>query len=255
MIYQKTIGCFCFNLRVWPFSGARFGATFRSYRPDSLFFFSKYPESRSLLKGWLKNNRVNNAGDLVRFYSFILNINQILNEGVPGDFAEVGVWRGNSASVLAHYARTSGRRAFLFDTWEGFDPRDLKEEDGAKNRWFGDVNFESVKALVGQDPAIVYVKGYFPDSLTGAAIPELFSVVSLDCDLYEPTLAALTFFYPLMPAGGLFLLHDYSSGWWGGSKQAIDEFCRAHNEHPALVADKSGSAIVRKSSNSSNVFG
>jgi O-methyltransferase len=58
--------------------------------------------------------------------------------------------------------------------------------------------------------------------------------------------AGLDFFYPRMPRGGLFLLHDYSSLCWPGAKQAVDEFCRATGENLLLMPDKSGSAFIRK---------
>ena len=71
-------------------------------------------------------------------------------------------------------------------------------------------------------------------------------MVSLDCDLYAPTKAGLEFFYPLMEKHGIFLLHDYSSLHWEGSKRAIDEFCELNNEKLILIPDKSGSAFFRK---------
>jgi hypothetical protein len=50
-----------------------------------------------------------------------------------------------------------------------------------------------------------------------------------------------------MPCGALFLLHEYSSLYWAGSKKAIDEFCEENQEYVILMPDKSGSAFIRKS--------
>ena len=55
-------------------------------------------------------------------------------------------------------------------------------------------------------------------------------IVILNCDLYEPTVAALKFFYQLMAAGGFLFLHDYSSNHWNRAKQVIDEFCKVSSE-------------------------
>jgi hypothetical protein len=58
--------------------------------------------------------------------------------------------------------------------------------------------------------------------------------------------AGLECFYPRLSPGGILLLHDYCSGYWPGATQAIDEFFQHRPENPTLVADKSGSAIIRK---------
>ena len=46
----------------------------------------------------------------------------------------------------------------------------------------------------------LFKKGYFPESAHG--IDEKFAFVSLDLDLYKPTLEGLRFFYPKMIKGG-----------------------------------------------------
>jgi hypothetical protein len=74
-----------------------------------------------------------------------------------------------------------------------------------------------------------------------------YALVHIDCDLYQPMKAALAFFYPRMPKGGMMILHDYSSGLWEGAAQAIDEFCASSGEFLTLWPDKSGTAMIRKS--------
>ncbi len=90
-----------------------------------------------------------------------------------------------------------------------------------------------------------FIVGYFPESIPNDFDNKKFSVVSLDADLYEPTKAGLEYFYKFMDDGALFLLHDYSSGYWDGCKRAVDEFCEKENQHLILMPDKSGSAFIR----------
>jgi hypothetical protein len=216
-----------------------------SYRPDSDVIFKRHPELALLLPKWLSANAANNGGDIARLYALMLNVKQVLAEGVPGEMAELGVYRGNSAAVLAHYARTSGRRLYLFDTFEGFDPRDLHGVDQPRGEDFTQTSLPLVRQLVGEQ-SVVYVQGYFPQSVP-PDIAERFSVVHLDCDLYAPMQAGLAFFYPRLSPGGLLLLHDYSSDYFAGARQAIDEFVATIPENLVLLPDKSGSAVVRKS--------
>jgi hypothetical protein len=217
-----------------------------AYRPDSDVEFDRHAELRALSNNWVANNVLNNAGDLPRLYALLLNIKQILAEGVPGDFAELGVYRGNSAAVLAHYARQHERSLFLFDTYAGFEADDLTGIDREKRRAFTDTSLDLVRANVG-DEAVFYVQGYFPGTITTAIAENRYAVVHLDCDLYEPMRAGLDFFFPRLSPGGLMIIHDYSNPHWDGAKRAVDEYMPQITENLVLIPDKSGTAIIRKS--------
>jgi hypothetical protein len=231
-----------FDLHVW---GPKRGfATYLSYYPDGL---TSSPELQNLYRKWIRGNRTNNNGDAARFISLVLNLRQILDEGIEGDFAELGVWKGNSAAILAHFAARSKRKLFLFDTFSGFDERDLVGYDKSKPRDFADTSLEYVQENVGHPELTSYLKGYFPDTISDDIRQAKFAVVHLDCDLYEPMKAALEFFHPRMPTGAMLILHDYSSRVWDGAKVAVDEFCRATGEYVSLWPDKSGTAVIRKS--------
>ena len=238
------------NISVIPFY---FGKStllkiFIAYQPDSHVLFNAHPEFNILFNKFTKQNKLNNAGDVARLWSFILNIKQIIAEKIEGDFAELGVWRGNTASILAHFATSSNRKVLLFDTYEGFNKKDLDGIDADRVMAFDDTSIALVKNVIGEESKVCdFVKGYFPETLTDIHTSKKYAVVSLDCDLYGPMKAGLNVFYPLMTQGGMFLLHDYSSFQWAGAKKAIDEFCEQHNEYVILMPDKSGSAFIRKS--------
>jgi hypothetical protein len=219
-----------------------------SYQPDSLATSKAYPEFDKLFRSFTKHNKLNNAGDFPRLFSYLLNIRQVLEENVEGDFAEVGVWRGNTASVLAHFASQSNRRVYLFDTYEGFSTRDIHGVDADKDATsFSNTSIALVEEVLGEDSQCChFVKGHFPASLSEVHEARRYAVVSLDCDLYAPMKAGLNVFYPLMSTGGILLLHDYSSQYWDGAKLAIDEFCKEVGEFVILMPDKSGSAFLRK---------
>lgn len=223
------------------------GPFFTAYHPDSYYAFRAHPEFDELVEKFTAHNRVNNGGDVARLWALILNCKQVLAENIPGDFAELGVWRGNTAAVLAKFAAQSNRSLFLFDTYEGFSKDDLAGIDNTKEMAFNNTSIQLVKETIGTDDKnCVYVKGFFPDTITDEHRMRQYAIVNLDCDLYAPTKAGLEFFYERMPRGGLFFLHDYSSLHWDGSKKAIDEFCREKQEFVILMPDKSGSAYFRK---------
>jgi hypothetical protein len=232
---------------IFHFLNPQIDCGFFAYQPDSQRFFEAHPEFHVVLKKFVMFNRLNNAGDITRLWSLVLNIKQIIEEKVEGDFAELGVWRGNTAAVLAYYGQREKRRVFLFDTFQGFNKKDLDGIDSDKKIAFHDTSLGMVKEVIGvESGSCEFVTGYFPESINENHRRNRYAIVSLDCDLYEPMKEGLSFFYPLMSPGGIFFLHDYSSFCWNGSKKAIDEFCKKNNENLILMPDKSGSAFIRK---------
>lgn len=74
-----------------------------------------------------------------------------------------------------------------------------------------------------------------------------FALVSLDPDLYAPTLEGLRYFYPRLAPGGRILIHDYTSCQFEGVKMAVDEYCRAQGLYVVPLMDLHGTAVLVKS--------
>lgn len=195
---------------------------------------------------WVAQNPRNDRADLARLVMFIENARVIEREGVPGSLAELGVYKGTTARLL--HTLFPARTLWLFDTFEGFDTRDLAHERGGASSGFrfDDTSLEAVLRHVGASDRVRACKGYFPE--TAAAVPddETFALVHLDADLKKPTEDALAFFYPRMAPGGFLVMHDYGSGAWPGIAEAVDAFFADKPESIVRIPDKSGSAIVRR---------
>lgn len=185
-------------------------------------------------------------GDISRFYFFCLAFDQLMKEGVKGDFAELGVYKGNTATMLATMARRADATAWLLDTFEGFNAEDLKGIDADHRMEFSDTSLEAVRALVGEDH-VQYVKGYFPESAVQIPDDTTFALVHIDCDLYVPMIAALRYFYPRLAPGGYLIVHDYACLAWDGAEKAVDEFFADKPEAVIPLTDGCGSAVIRKS--------
>jgi len=214
-------------------------------KPESHWSYNGVPGYSELYRAWTSDNSTN-IWDLARFYTLYLNAAHILHEGVQGDIVELGVYRGNSAALLAALAREHSRRLYLFDTFTGFDQRDFTGHDSHRKPGFADTSLERVRKLVGIRD-VSYVPGFFPESCNQIELPAEIAIAHLDCDLYEPTKAGLERFYPRVVPGGLIVVHDYSSGFWPGITRAVDEFFTGRPERPVLAPDRSGTVIVRKS--------
>jgi hypothetical protein len=219
-----------------------------SYVPDSIREYAAFPDFGQLVDSWTHNNGRRNAGDLPRLLFLIQNSQRILGEGVLGDFAELGVHKGNSAKVLVDILGRVDpeRRLYLFDTFGGFDARDLGGVDADVPALYSDTSLGAVRVFVGNEGLCDYRPGYFPESANTVDPEVVFALVHLDCDLYEPTRSGLDFFYPRLSPGAFVVLHDYSSGHWPGVSQAVDEFLADKPEQLVLLPDKSGTAVFRK---------
>ncbi len=182
--------------------------------------------------------------DKVRLYSFWFQIERLKKDRVPGAFAEVGVYKGETAKII-HEMDTS-RSLHLFDTFEGFDKQDLETETvDAKNFVdFSDTNVQLVTRLISGNANIFFHKGYFPDTALDLHV-EKYAFVHLDADLYKPTLAALHYFYPRLAEGGVIMIHDYNHTW-DGVRKALVEFQSAIPENMTELPDWQGSVLIVK---------
>lgn len=185
--------------------------------------------------------------DFVRISTLEL-LSKELNSGhVEGDCAEVGVYKGDFASVINRYF--PARRLYLFDTFTGFDARDLAV-DKAKglvniDADFSDTSAQKVLKKMAHPANCIVKAGYFPATAEG--VSGKFCFVSLDTDLYEPTIAGLRFFYERLAPGGAIFVHDYNNVNYGGIQQAVAEFSRETGVHFLPMSDRCGTAIFFKS--------
>jgi O-methyltransferase len=151
---------------------------------------------------------IRNSADPVRYGSCALAIAGIDRERIPGAFAEVGVWRGDTSRII--HLQAPHRTLHLFDTFNGFPDCDLENAKPTDAIRFRDTSVAAVKSRLGNTDNVVFHVGRFPDTAKGLE-QEMFSFVLMDLDIYKPTLAALDFFYTRMSRGGYCFIHDYNS--------------------------------------------
>lgn len=139
--------------------------------------------------------------------------------------AEGGVFRGSFASKINKCFPDS--KLYLFDTFEGFDDRDIEIEK--ENRFsapesgnFSNTSIELVMSKMEHPDNVEIHKGYFPETASG--VNDTFCFVNLDFDLYNPIYEGLCFFYPMMVRGSVILVHDYYHAGLLGVRKAVSDF-------------------------------
>jgi len=173
---------------------------------------------------------------------------QIRELGIPGDMAELGVFRGEFAALLN--AALPDRTLHLFDTFAGFAPQDVAVERAeglsrAREGDFADTARAVVEARLPHPEAACFHVGWFPDTFA-PCFDCRFCLVSIDADLYAPTAAALPLFWDRLSPGGALLIHDVNSTQFSGAGKAVREFCRARKLLPLPVPDLHGSVVLQK---------
>lgn len=141
----------------------------------------------------------------------------IATAAIPGELAEVGVFRGGTARVMCE---AKGNRVLhLFDTFEGLPAPGAIDIGFAEGQYA--CSLEAVQSYLVGYGGVHFYQGLFP--ATGQAVRDRrFSFVHLDVDLYESTLEALKFFYPRMNRGAMLISHDYVV--FPAVRRAFDEY-------------------------------
>jgi len=162
-----------------------------------------------------------------------------ITEKVPGDIAEVGVYKGGSAKIIC--SAKGDRVLHLFDTFAGL-PR-VDEVDAVWPFYEGKfaASYDHVRTYLSHEKNVFMYKGIFPDT-SDPVKDKWFSFVNLDVDTYESTKKCLEFFYPRMSAGGVIVSHDYLTA--PGVRKAVDEYF-ADKPEPVVETAASQCIVVK----------
>ena len=187
-----------------------------------------------------------NYFDYIRISTLELVSYEIKKKNLKGNVAELGVYKGKFAKYINLYFQD--RKLYLFDTFEGFDVRDInnekKEGFSSGEQDFSNTSVASVLELMPFAENCIPVKGFFPESAKD--IHEEFVFVSIDADLYEPIYMGLKFFYKYLVKGGYIFIHDFNNDNYKGARKAVEQFCNEENISFTPIPDSAGSAIISK---------
>ena len=141
------------------------------------------------------------------------------------------------------------RKLYLFDTFEGFDERDVDMErklgcSDAQTGLYSGTDKEKLMERMPLPGQVVIRKGWFPETAFDIE-DETFCLVCMDACLYQPTLAGLEFFFPRMGRGGIILLSGCSDTRYRGVAKAVEDLESRYGALLMLpVGDLDGTVMI-----------
>jgi len=159
---------------------------------------------------------------------------------VQGDFAEFGVWQGETFLPLAEAAQAFGKRAHAVDSFQGCGepgPNDY-EPDGSCEYPAGALSTggsQAFRDLVRPlDGTVEVWEGWIPAILAEmVGQVRALAFVHVDLDQYGPTLWTLRWCWPRMSPGGILCCHDWFPEYRRLAAGAIRDWILADGMVPA----------------------
>ena len=172
---------------------------------DDRLYGRDWPHSAHTMIGLKRMNNLHESLDYVR------------ENNIQGDFIETGVWRGGASIFAKKYFDLYGmnRKVFVADSFKGLPPPQVQEDAGDPHHTIdflrvslADVqnNFKLYGAL---DENVIFLEGWFEDTLpNNTSIGEL-SVLRMDGDMYKSTMDVFDSCYHKVVKGGRVIIDDY----------------------------------------------
>ena len=191
---------------------------------------------------------------LIRLDNLDACILSVVQDGVPGDLIETGVWRGGAAIFMRAALEAYGdedRKVWFADSFQGLpepDPSRITDvEDGLWRFPELAVPMDQVKENFGRygmlDKRVKFLPGWFADTLPTAPIERL-AILRLDGDMYDSTIVALENLYPKLSIGGYVIVDDYAAV--RGCKAAVDDFRTQNHIRDAMTPIDGNATFWRK---------
>ena len=156
---------------------------------------------------------------------------------LPGAIVECGVFKGASLARFAIFRNLFSiplsRKIVGFDIFGTFPETDFEQDKENRERFIGAAGDQSIsteqmmQVMENNDCAtnVELVKGDICKTIPEyiETHPEFrISLLNLDVDIYEPSVAILENLYPRIVQGGVLILDDYAE--WPGETKAVDDY-------------------------------
>ena len=150
---------------------------------------------------------------------------------LPGDFVEMGCYKGDTSLMLAEIIRsgkTGSKLLYVYDSFEGLPEKTGADESVLGKEFRGGELYatkrEVKERFLRAGLKVPVIKKAWFNELRASDMPEEIAFSFLDGDFYESIRDSLRLVGDLMVPGGMILVHDYNNMALPGVKKAVDEW-------------------------------
>ncbi len=167
-----------------------------------------WPDRAHTMIGLKRLDNLHNSLDYVR------------ENNIDGDFIETGVWRGGASIFISFYNKfyNMNRKTFVADSFEGLPkpnvelyPDDLGDTHHTFN--YLKVSLDEVKSNFKKydvlDENVIFLKGWFNETLKDNKEIQKLSILRFDGDMYGSTIDVLSNLYEKVNKDGVIIIDDY----------------------------------------------
>ena len=162
-------------------------------------------------------------------------MDEVVREGVAGDFVEAGTFKGGVAMYMAGFLSVNdrSRKVWALDSFSGMPTPDKitaktgRFPAGSLATPGGLASVQNDFARLGLDRYATLVPGWFNETLP--TMPERglkrIAILRVDSDIYSSIMETLQALYPKLSAGGYVVFDDYKFPF---ARKAVHDFRRRH---------------------------
>jgi O-methyltransferase len=219
-------------------------------------FGSLPPEPRgddALVRAILRDHPVRGGmSSPSKMYHVLMELYQVLREGVPGHVVELGCFAGETAGQMRRLLDALGqgsRELHVYDSWEGV-PEPLAQDVPEDPRIGGftrgmcvcpRANFEQHFALEGLPLPRVH-SGWFAQ-IPDEEYPSPIAFAFFDGDMYSSIVDSFVKVYPKLSRGAHVVIDDYEWEPLPGVKRGCQDFLQDKPEREQEIADYFGPGL------------
>jgi len=156
-------------------------------------------------------------------------LDKIRETNIDGDIVETGVWRGGASIFAKVYCDLYeiDKKIFVVDSFEGLPVPEHPEDYGDKHHTidFLKVSLDEVmnnfKLYGCLDENVIFLKGWFSDTLPGNTEIKNISILRMDGDMYKSTMDVFDSCYYKVTNSGIIIIDDYCLP---KCKKAVEDF-------------------------------
>jgi O-methyltransferase len=167
-----------------------------------------WPEKAHTMIGIKRLNNLHDSLDYVR------------KNNIKGDFIETGVWRGGASIFMKYYNNLYGmnRKVFVADSFEGLPTPDIERYPHDKGDTHYTIDYLKVsldevkhnfKLYNMLDENVIFLKGWFSETLKNNEEINDLSILRFDGDMYGSTIDVLSNLYHKLTKNGVIIIDDY----------------------------------------------